>query len=306
MKIFKRASTVKLLHRWAPTYTYLCRQGHHLSPLCPRCKTCVETNEHILQCSHPEASASRSCILLDSIDFLWQSNTTPLLLNTLHYKWPLALALPIPSLEQVMTESGLSYSTLQAIKHQNLLGWNTMLRGYISTYWSRAYIDLCEPQQEIPNPSWDISLTSTSTQIYKCIWESRNKYVNRSSKADQSQKVHLCISEQVRSIYKNPPRLHQRVPRIHKVSLEDHLRSPMVQLVHWLSRIQHQKQVSKILREKVELAQPSVRRFLTPLPVSILSFLLRKVPFHWVILTGFPASYIIHLFTMQLVFIVDT
>ncbi len=63
-------NTVKLLHGWAPTYAYLCRQGHHPSPLCPRCKTCVETNEHILQCSHPEASASRSCILLDSIDFL--------------------------------------------------------------------------------------------------------------------------------------------------------------------------------------------------------------------------------------------
>jgi len=70
MKMFKRASTVKLLHGWAPTYAYLCRQGHHPSPLCPRCKTCVETNEHILQCSHPEASASRSRILLDSIDFL--------------------------------------------------------------------------------------------------------------------------------------------------------------------------------------------------------------------------------------------
>ncbi len=27
MKIFQRASTVKLIHGWAPTYAFLCRQG---------------------------------------------------------------------------------------------------------------------------------------------------------------------------------------------------------------------------------------------------------------------------------------
>jgi len=48
----------------------------------------------------------------------------------------------------------------------------------------------------------------------------------------------------------------------------DRLSFPTNQLIHWLSRIQHQKQISKTLREKEELAQPSIRRFLVPLPVS--------------------------------------
>jgi len=145
---------------------------------------------------------------------------------------------------------------------------DNMLRGYTSIYWLHAYNNLCESYLISPNPSWDSILTSTSIQILKRIWENRNKYVNGHSKSDQRNKLRSRIIEQVQSIYANPPRLHRRFQRIHKVSLKDRSNCSTNQLIHWLSRIQHQKQISKLLREKEELAQPSIRCFLVPLPVS--------------------------------------
>jgi hypothetical protein len=113
-----------------------------LRPYVPDIST-VEMNDHLLQCSDPDTLASRSCILLESIDILHQSNTPPplLLLNTLHYKWSLVLALPSPVIDQESAVNGIPFSLLQVIKHQNMLGWDNMLRGYTSIYWLRAYND---------------------------------------------------------------------------------------------------------------------------------------------------------------------
>jgi len=89
--------------------------------------------------------------------------------------------------------------------------------------------------------------------------------VNGYSQTDQRQKLCLCVSEQVRSIHRNPPHLHHRSPAIYKVPLDMWLKSPTNQLIHWVSRIQHQVCISKTLRDNLELAQLSIRRFMTPL-----------------------------------------
>ncbi len=54
-KIHKRANIVKLIHKWAPTFSTLCRQGCEASAICPRCHLAIETFDHVYTCSNEQA-----------------------------------------------------------------------------------------------------------------------------------------------------------------------------------------------------------------------------------------------------------
>jgi len=41
LNIHWRATTVKLIHGWIPTFASLCCQGHESSPICPRCSLAI-------------------------------------------------------------------------------------------------------------------------------------------------------------------------------------------------------------------------------------------------------------------------
>lgn len=62
-KVFTRASTVKLIHGWIPTYVSLCRQGRMHSLICLQCKEHIESSDHIRVCDHP----SEKVTLLDNM-----------------------------------------------------------------------------------------------------------------------------------------------------------------------------------------------------------------------------------------------
>jgi hypothetical protein len=55
LKIHQRASVIKLIRKWIPTYSNLCRQGQEPSPICPRCMGAIETSNHVHQCPDPQA-----------------------------------------------------------------------------------------------------------------------------------------------------------------------------------------------------------------------------------------------------------
>jgi ribonuclease HI len=50
LKPLQRACHVKLIHGWIPTFSALCCQGRHATPICPRCQQTVETPDHVYQC----------------------------------------------------------------------------------------------------------------------------------------------------------------------------------------------------------------------------------------------------------------
>jgi len=214
----------------------------------------------------------------ECIDKLSGAKTPTLLLNTLNYKWSLLLDLSPPVFEKDSSFNQLPACLISAIRHQNLIGWQTMLWGFTTWYWLQAYLTLCDFLQESPNPSWDVLITSTSIHyLYKNILDNRNKFLHGSTKSDQQQKLHLRVIQQVQAIYSNPLCLHHWYPRIHKVPLQEHVARPTRQFIHWLSHINHQKQLSQTLQGNSESTQLSIRGFMIPL-----------MPSEGVILAKFP------------------
>jgi hypothetical protein len=75
LNLFQRASYVKLIHDWVPTFLPLCRQGREPSPLCPRCNQSVETPSHVIQCPHPDAISCRVQVLSNFLSHLVKIHT---------------------------------------------------------------------------------------------------------------------------------------------------------------------------------------------------------------------------------------
>lgn len=207
LKVFERASTVKLIHGWTSTLSTLCRQGRPPSSLCPRCHITVETSDHVFKCSHHEAMDKRSQCLKCTIATLRNANTPQLLLNTLQYKLSLVLDLPIPVFQPDPSISTLPHCLIKVIRHQNLLGWHLMFCGYISTFWLPAYNKLFDHTQSSPNLAWDVILVCNLLQMFKSIWSDRNTSFHGNSREEQRIKLWEYILEQIKLIYKNPPKL---------------------------------------------------------------------------------------------------
>jgi hypothetical protein len=156
VSLFKRASIIKLIHGWAPTYANLCRQGHHPSPLCPRCSLSVETVDHARVCSSSMAVTHRVSLLNNFPQEILCLGTSPMILPTFEYK--LSITLDIPNKTQTATSSthsSIPTSILIAIHHQNLIGWVIFFLGYISQYWTIAYATLHDPLLSPPRVHWD-------------------------------------------------------------------------------------------------------------------------------------------------------
>lgn len=141
LKIHQRATTVKLIHGWVPTYGDLCRQGRAHESICPRCKSTVETQEHVLMCPSPSAVESGNLSLQQFLRDLLNIGTPLFLTAPFEYKLMLSLHIPIPSSHSmVKCESMEVQNTLWiAICHQNTIGWDNFLRGYTSQYWALVY-----------------------------------------------------------------------------------------------------------------------------------------------------------------------
>jgi hypothetical protein len=81
-----RATLSKLIHGWIPTYSSLCRQGKEPSPLCPRCKSRVESWEHILECPNHQAVESRRDALKTFLSSMFKVGTPFYILTTFELK----------------------------------------------------------------------------------------------------------------------------------------------------------------------------------------------------------------------------
>ncbi len=85
LSIHKRATMVKLIHGWIPTYTFLHKQQQHNTPTCSCCNTSPEPAKHILICTYPKAIHDHTS------QYMWKMHlisvgTDPILLLTLiHY-----------------------------------------------------------------------------------------------------------------------------------------------------------------------------------------------------------------------------
>lgn len=134
MKVHKQASFIKMIHNWIPTYSMLSRQGRKPSPLCPRCCTAIETSQHVYKCSQSQAISNWRSFLKKFLSSLLSIKTLIYNISTLEYKLSITLEIPfiptfhiqdeIPPLTKMLL--------INAIRHQNIIGWDNFLRGYMS------------------------------------------------------------------------------------------------------------------------------------------------------------------------------
>jgi len=121
----------------------------------------------------------------------------------------------------------------QATRHQNIIGWDNFLRGYISHHWASAYHAITDPNIKTTKTPWPQSAVSAALTLSFKIRSHRNTFVHGKTN--------------------NPPKLHSRYTPITFIPLASRLKSSTGTLKRWLSRIQHQLNVTSRLHQNHEM-----------------------------------------------------
>jgi len=167
---------VKTMHAWIPTYSNLCRQGRHNSPICPRCLLEIETPSHVRICSAPAAISGRALLLEHYLAYLVSLGTPIYIIATFELKLSSTLDIPFVNKYKVTTplQMLVHQKLFLAIRHQNIVGWTNFLRGYISTFWETAYNSAHSYTMEKKCSNWATQLAQASIELYHNIWKERN------------------------------------------------------------------------------------------------------------------------------------
>jgi hypothetical protein len=171
------------------------------------------------------------------------------ILATLEYKLSLALQVPYVRLYCISIRSSPNQHQLliQAIKHQNIIGWDNFLRGYTSIFWMDSYMSFFAS----PNMTatlcltWDVELIRASIFLSTSLWADRNCFIHGT--------YYECVPwngvERVKYLYKIPPRLDRRYAAIRTIPLESRLQCSTTTLQRWIKRVEHCTFVTKFLRD---------------------------------------------------------
>jgi hypothetical protein len=219
-----RASTIKLIHRWIPTNEFLFKQHRCTSPLCPRCLQHNETAQHILTCPDKLARKQRQQHLYTLLEKLEEGNTSPHILSCMETHFSDCLQTSSLNKYSLVTNQSeqLTPYINDAVRHQNIIGWENLLRGYISSYWLKA-------QSAFPSTN-----SSTSKRAQRTI-------------------------EQVKAIYSENPTLAPRYTAVKAVSLDMRLRRTTKNMQEWIARIEHQKMITSYIAATISASQMTIR-----------------------------------------------
>jgi hypothetical protein len=61
-------------------------------------------------------------------------------------------------------------SLLQAIRHQNLIGWNMFLKGFTSQYWNQLYCTSTEISNNHKVSNWGVKVVENDLVLLRQIW----------------------------------------------------------------------------------------------------------------------------------------
>jgi hypothetical protein len=92
----------------------------------------------------------------------------------------------------------------KATCHQNIIGWNNFLRGYISKLWiiSNSTTDNIKHATK-----WCDKLTPLMMQLHKKIWDGCNAHVPGKTAEEARIKAREAIINKVKLIYQKLPKL---------------------------------------------------------------------------------------------------
>ena len=130
---------------------------------------------------------------------LTQSNISIHILSILEER--LTTLLQVKSHQRYIPPSRDTYlhkSTSQALRSQNILGWQNFLKGYISKHWTIAQDAATPPSSSISkHQQWDIDLTASVLDMYKHIWDDRNLFVHGASLKEAQHKKREYLEKQI-------------------------------------------------------------------------------------------------------------
>jgi hypothetical protein len=186
LNIFQRASIVKLIHNRTLTYSSLCCQGRAPPPSCQRCSTNVKTPDHVLQCPNEFAVSAHQSFLKPFLSSLIEAGTPICIVSTIEYKLSLTLDLLFSQTFTVISTipKHIYKILLTAICHQNTLGWNKLIHGYSSIYWSQVYRELHSENSSSFKAHWDRLLVEEAIILLWQIWSDRNTQIHGTTKVE--------------------------------------------------------------------------------------------------------------------------
>jgi hypothetical protein len=145
-----------------------------------------------------------------------------------------------------------------AIWHQNLLGWDMFLKGYTleTGIYRSAWFH--------PNPTQGRLGHKIGIQC-NCIiqgnmgWQKQLYTWQIQSRV--MAKLRARLQGQARQLYQHPSKLEKWYPKIRSVPIDDRVKRSMSHLLHWLLRVNHQAQMSKILHLEAAIGQHSIHQY---------------------------------------------
>jgi len=173
-----------------------------------------------------------------------------------------ALALPYAQRFSLASPISLRHhrAIITAVRHQNILGWDMFLKGFISTKWEDAYHLLKDRSAPTFPISWPRFLTTTVLHTLHSIWCDRNKIIHGTSQKEKLHLERLRIVQQVQALYNDPPVLHRRFRPITQVPLSRRIQASTITLRRWVLRVKHQVEVSARLHSQSTDGQLSLRQ----------------------------------------------
>jgi hypothetical protein len=90
---------------------------------------------------------------------------------------------------------------INAIRHQNILGWDLFMKGIQSSYWAELYQDLYDNLKHHINHNWSEFLIRSALELYKGIWEDQNKSIHGSSRKESHQRFWERVLQRVSELH---------------------------------------------------------------------------------------------------------
>lgn len=124
------------------------------------------------------------------------------------------------------------------------------LRVYSSVYWNQVYQISHSDNSPSFKLQWDRLLVEEAITLLWRIWSDRNNRLHGTTKDEAQQKLRDHIIGQVKQVYLSPPRLQKWYSKITDIPLSIRLKRNTTNLQRWLSRVNHQRKVSSIIRQR--------------------------------------------------------
>ena len=231
---------LKWIHRMLPVGVLIHRRDPTASPFCPACG-CVETQLHFITCTHPSRLFLKRQLITQLRSSLSSIVTDPTLKSIfLFHIDHLITNLPLhpPSFPQ-------PYHFL--LHTQASLGWDNLLRGFLSPEWSYLHTQYLNLQSDDINYSTTHPFLPVILELISHIqsmWKFRSDQRHSKSIAHQETELLRQAKQQITSLYQLRSLVLPTDKHIFHTSLQEHLRDDLPSLQAWLINHAHYIQES--------------------------------------------------------------